>query len=226
MRYLRIVLGLWLLLAASPAVGQIKLIGPKEAKVAVPFEVSVEGLALPLSTFETAPPQITWLVLGGECQVKQRLELVLGMVDGKPVWSAAPYVVVTPTKAAEAVYVILTVDRAGGFAQQASLGVALGPPPDPPPGKRWVLLIEESSERTPELAALRTAIERNPPFKTPGQFRMIDKDLAPGAYAQWVARAKSLPYLFVVDSLGGVAFEGPCPVDVATFTEVVKKAGG
>lgn len=225
-----------------------KLVGPKEADLGRPFEVSVEGFQLPLSTFQQQPPQITWLVLGGEAQVKQRVELVVSMESGKPIWSASPYVSVTPSKAAK-VYVVLTVDLAGKFAQQASLEVTCGPFPDPgpdpkpdpnpkpdptPPGPRWVMMVEESSQRTPGLAAVISSESLRQYVSSKGHhWRVWDKDLAkdqtaPAEIAPWLNRAagKQLPWLMISDDAGRVLWEGPCPADPISVQQLIVKHGG
>jgi len=238
--------GLCILLAAVPALAQqLKLLGPKEASLNVPFEVSVEGLALPLSTFQSAPPQITWLVLCGEAQVKQRLELLVTMQDGKPVWSAAPYVTVTALKPAR-LAVVLTVDTAGGFARQASLEVTCGPFPDPKPdpkpdpdpnpqpGKRWIILIEETAERQkhPGLSELISSPTWRAYLKNKGhELRVWDKQLAragraPRDAASWFSRAgDKQPVLFIADEAGKALYEGP-PPDVKDAVQLVQKYGG
>lgn len=227
-------------LAAAPAVAQdLKLVGPEQAELNRPFEISVEGLALPLSTFQSSPPQITWLVLGGEAQVRQRMELTVSMQDGKPVWSASPYVSVTPAKAG-ACYVVFTYDPAGKFAQQTSLEVTIGPfpdpgpdpepdpKPDPTPGKRWVILIEESSERTPQLAWVMTSsISRDYLAKQGHEWRAWDRDHVPEDGAPYLRLADGkAPTLFIVTAGGSILYRGPPPADPESLVALVKKHGG
>jgi len=216
-------------LIATAAAGQeLKLVGPKEADVNRPFEVSVEGLLLPLSAFQTSPPQITWLTLGADAQVRQRMELVVSMVGGKPVWMASPYVTVTAGKA-EKLYVVLTVDRAGEFAQQASLEVTCGPPTPPPsPGKRWVILIEESSERTAAMAWVMTSsIIRDYLVSKGHAWRAWDKDHVPADGVPYFRACEGkTPILFIVTAGGSILYRGPPPLDPESFVALVKQYGG
>ena len=224
-------------LAAGAALGQqFKLVGPKEASLNSPFEVSVEGLSLPLAALQTSPPQITWLVLGAETQVRQRMELVVTMEAGKPVWTASPYVTVTAGKA-EKLYVVFTVDRAGEFAQQAHLEVACGPFPDPqpepepnpplPPGVSRLYLIHESKLSTPQAAAVREDFQWKAEADKLGlQWRIADQDSALNLLPKVVqaGSAVGLPAVVYCNAAGDVLKTVKLPATPAAMLELVRAA--
>jgi len=103
------------------------------------------------------------------------------------------------------------------------------PPPPPVPGKRWVILIEETSERTPQLASVLVDAKNawRPYLKDKGhQFRAWDKDVVPPDGARWLLECESVPTLFIADENGTVLFKGPPPETSAAMLALVKEHGG
>jgi len=109
------------------------------------------------------------------------------------------------------------------------------PPTPPPPEPMWgALIIEESSQRTPQLAAILTNQEVRKHF-TDGKlaFRVADPDevdaagKTPADLAPWIAKAKTagLPRLFLLGTKGGELYAGPVPATAAALLNLVKSPG-
>jgi hypothetical protein len=227
----------------------LELDGPDQVAVGERFDVSVEGLSIPLSAFATkgAPPQIEWRALCGDVAIRPRLEMRTEVIAGKVAWVGSPYATVTAQSPGKIAIVLMCVD-AGGVGQLAALEVAVGPFPEPDPqpdpdpapqphpepGKRWLLLIEESSQRHlhPGLADLITSPTLRAYAREQGhQVRFWDKDLARAANAPpdalpWFSRAGAdLPRVFVLTEQGNILYEGPPPA-AADAVPFLKKYGG
>lgn len=112
------------------------------------------------------------------------------------------------------------------------------PDPDPPPepGRRWVIIVEESTQRTPQQAALivgpgRDQIDKYLADKKHPKLNVADKDAkgnAMASLAPYIRLASDeLPACFIVaDESGKVLFQGPLPDSAATVIELVKEHGG
>jgi len=99
----------------------------------------------------------------------------------------------------------------------------------PPPKALWGIVIHESSEPSPEKAIvlsskrIREALE--------GRWKIADKDVLdqygkiPADLKPWIEKAKSLPYLFLVDETGKVRYEGPLPLDVDEVLRLIELRG-
>lgn len=106
---------------------------------------------------------------------------------------------------------------------------ALIPPlPDVPPivepvpsGKvAWVLVVEETAERTPEVAAVLL----DPWWKSSGiKFRIYDKDMPEAADAVKAVGAIKLPAVVITDKAGNVLRKGELP---RTIDAVRRFVGG
>jgi hypothetical protein len=215
----------------------VELDGPTEVEVGQRFDVSVEGLTIPLTAFaKSAPPQMEWRVLCGEATIRPRLELRVDMVNGKPVWAASPYATVTASEPGAIAVVLFAVQD--GVGHLAALEVAVGPfphpQPTPEPGKRWVILIEETSERHlyPEVAALLVHSQFQRYLDANGHhLRAWDRDLAQADNAPldakgWIARAgDNLPRLFIASETGAILYEGP-PPDASKAVALLQQHGG
>ncbi len=105
------------------------------------------------------------------------------------------------------------------------------PEPDPAPDKlaeMWVIVIEESRDRTAEQAqilldlSLRNWLEENG-----HHFRLVDQDQPASDLTAWIARTEEhdLPRCFLVGEDGESVFEGPLPESKAAFLKLVKKWG-
>jgi hypothetical protein len=103
------------------------------------------------------------------------------------------------------------------------------PPPPPVPGKRWIILIEETSERTPQLASVLTDARNvwRPYLKTQGHyFRAWDRDNVPPDGVTWLAECESVPTLFISDEEGNVSYKGPPPSTPQAMLDLIKEHGG
>ena len=107
------------------------------------------------------------------------------------------------------------------------------PVPPVPVEPLWgSIIIEETSTRTPELAALltNTAVRS---FFTGNKlaFRVSDPDAKddqgkpPADLVPWIARAKTegLPRLYLLGTKGATLYAGPVPADAAALLGLVKK---
>ena len=232
------------IVAALCLLGQtmaVELDGPEQVEPGERFDVSAEGLTIPLTAFaKAAPPQMEWRVLCGEATIRPRLELRVDMVDGKPIWAASPYATVTASKPGAIAVVLFVVQDGVGYL--ASLEVRVGPFPDPDPdptpepepGKRWVILIEETSERHlhPAVASLLVDSRFQHYLTANGhRLRAWDRDLAQADNAPlnakgWIARAgDNLPRLFITSETGRILYEGPPPT-ASEAVEFLKQHGG
>jgi hypothetical protein len=116
-------------------------------------------------------------------------------------------------------------------------------PPDPPvveAGPRWIIIVEETQDRTPQQAAVLTDSSFRQWLTTSGHdYRMIDQNVqdqsgtVPTACAPYLnlAKGKTLPRLFIVDgssgdSKGKVLFAGDLPPTVAALKALIKQEGG
>jgi hypothetical protein len=109
------------------------------------------------------------------------------------------------------------------------------PNPLPPPvGKLWTVVVEESGQLTPAQGRVVTSKAVAEWIRSMGHHPawVIDKDVrdendrTPAAFQGYLARAKSLPYLFLVSETGIVAYEGPLPQSEAAVLDLLKKYGG
>lgn len=105
------------------------------------------------------------------------------------------------------------------------------PPPPGPLAEMWLIVVEETNQRTPEQAwvLLDPTVRRW--MKANGHhLRIVDKDQKASDLQEWINRAtaqtnNALPYLFVVDDSGAVSFEGELPIGPIQMLELVKKWG-
>jgi hypothetical protein len=109
----------------------------------------------------------------------------------------------------------------GSYRYTATFTVGKSPGPDPPvppPGERWILVVEESASRTPAQANLWIALRKELPNQ---RLLIVDKDSPPPALAKFLASvssADSLPVLLVVQG-GAVLRKLPMPTTVAAVKE-------
>ncbi len=116
-------------------------------------------------------------------------------------------------------------------------------PPEPPvvtPGPRWIVVVEETAERTPQQAAVLTNSGFRQWITTAGHdCRMIDKDVltptgsVPTDCAPYLdlAKGQTLPRLFIVDgcsgdSQGKVLFAGDLPATADALKTLIQQKGG
>ncbi len=111
------------------------------------------------------------------------------------------------------------------------------PDPVPPPvpvGKLWTVIVEESGQLTPAQGRIVASKAVADWIRSKGHHKawVIDKDVLdendrpPASFQEYLARAKSLPCLFLVAEGGTVVYEGPLPESEAALLELLKKYGG
>jgi len=103
------------------------------------------------------------------------------------------------------------------------------PPPPPEPGKRWVIVIEESSERTPQFASVvvdARNVWRGYVKSSGHQFRLWDKDVVPADGVSYRERCKTFPTMFIADTEGTILYEGEPPTSSAQMLALIKEYGG
>jgi hypothetical protein len=110
--------------------------------------------------------------------------------------------------------------------------------PVPPPAELWGIVVEETSQRTPQQAVVLSSPVVRALFKE-GAFRIVDPkrgdtevDVSPDM-KPYVERCKDqtgqwlpLPILFLVDKPGRVYFEGALPANVPAMVALVNKHKG
>ena len=243
---------------AARAVG-IGLVGPTEANVGQEITIRMTGTpALDLS--EPLIGQLDWLMgdsrmfvfLAAPHSPLAPLEVRGELVFGAAGATMQPLIRVECKEPGE--YRLL-IDWNHGQNQLAEHRVMVGgkspepepdPKPDPippPPGplaEMWVIVVEETSQRTPEQAWVLLDPTVRQWMKANGHhLRIVDKDQTASDLAEWIGRAlaknrkgdqtapraDALPYLFVVDDSGSVVFEGALPSGPIQMLELVKKWG-
>jgi hypothetical protein len=110
------------------------------------------------------------------------------------------------------------------------------PAPVPPPGpvgKMWTVIVEESGQLTPAQGQIVTSKSVADWIQSKGHHKawVTDKDALdendkrPASLKEYIARAKSLPFLFLVSESGTVLFEGQLPESEAAVLQLMKKYG-
>jgi hypothetical protein len=111
------------------------------------------------------------------------------------------------------------------------------PKPDPlpptPTGKLWTVIVEESGQLSPVQGRIVTSKSIADWLASKGHHKawVIDKDASnelgqqPASLKEYIARAKSLPYLFLVSESGTVVYEGSLPESESKLLELLKKFG-
>lgn len=149
-------------------------------------------------------------------------------------WAGQPFVLFNASEPGTYVLVVFLQRPGSGYAghgitvgPQPGPGPDPGPTPDPSPGPQHlslVLVIEETSERTPAQAAVLL----NEPLRTwmtnqKLSFRLLDRDQAgnvPEAYAPYfraAAETGTYPVVFLVGDDGSVIQQGSLPATVDEF---------
>lgn len=96
--------------------------------------------------------------------------------------------------------------------------LAIDQPVDPPPTTLHAIVVEESGDRTSDLAIILSSMEVRGLFE---EFRVIDPD-TPSDLQPYVDRATSLPTLFVIDPAGKLWHEGEVPMSVEDWRSLVE----
>ena len=107
-------------------------------------------------------------------------------------------------------------------------------PPPAPVGKLWTVVVEESGQLTPAQGRIVASKAVADYLQANGHHKawIIDKDVLdendrqPPSLAEYIVRAKTLPYLFRVSEAGTVLHEGALPESEGALLEILKKYGG
>jgi hypothetical protein len=93
------------------------------------------------------------------------------------------------------------------------------PDPQPTPGATWGIIVEETSERTPEQAQVYSRLRQQVQLN---QVLLLDQD-NPGPAERYVQVAResghALPVLVAISADGEVVSTQPCPMDVGAILE-------
>ena len=131
--------------------------------------------------------------------------------------------------------------RSASFTIHVEGGEGPIPPPVPPvppvpdKGQRWLIIIRETGQVTPEEWNFISDMETNEWFPTHGHSILIaDPDAktkegtADPVVESWLptAREAGLPALIITDLKGKKLWSGPCPLDVDDVIALVKSTGG
>ena len=132
-----------------------------------------------------------------------------------------------------------SLDVAGGLSveqHEVIVGERIEPDPPPPPPppvteELWVMVIEESSQRTPEQAAVLVSRKVLDWFRSNEKrhWRLIDQDVVgesdevPEDLAKWLkmAEGQSLPRVFIINENGGLVDQMPLPATPETMIELL-----
>lgn len=129
-----------------------------------------------------------------------------------------------------------------GNIEQAVRALEAGPGPNPQPTpsgphKVYMVVVEESTQRTPVAAALLDSTVLTERFKAKGHRHLVlDKDViaragqpVPEKLQAYLdkAKGKQLPYVVIADiTTGKLLHEGPLPTDEAGILQLLDKVGG
>jgi len=225
------------LLTALAVGNEVRLVGPEQVEVGQSFEVSVEGLSFDLSIFTdtNVPPQVKWLVVPANGSLRSRMEVMIVM-DDKPKWVVSPYVTVTLTNPGKVGIVLMVVQDGKGtlLVHEVTAGPFPDPIPPPPPDDKLtdIVIIEETSQRTPELARVLTSKKVSAFIDSSGldfvaqdQHVVDEHGKTPESYQPYIDAAKKLgmPTLFLIGEKGTTFYEGTMPKTPDAFIELVKQ---
>lgn len=175
-----------------PKPAAVRIIGPEKVEPYKLVRLSAEG------SYKSA----VWFV-----DPEEAVDLYDVPGGREVVWTAKP-----------GVYRVKVVALEGEILTKASATVTIGNPqpgpgPNPNPGPNplpsklaWVIVVEETSTRTPQVAAVVLSPKlREAVSKTGAQFRLIDPTPGnvPEGFVQWAKLAGTDRCVFLVDDKGG-----------------------
>jgi hypothetical protein len=213
-------------LLAAEADPAAKITAPEKTQVGFPVQLQTEG---------SVGKAMKWIVFPGDpgavflSVVTEDGERVGLFVSPKPGTFCFALVAVSGDKIAVAKH-MLVVEGA-----QPNPNPYPNPlPPPAPVGKLWTVIVEESGQLTPAQGRIVTSKALADWIRSKGHppTWIIDKDVLdendkqPASLKEYLARAKSLPFLFLVSETGTVLYEGPLPDSEAAILELLKKYGG
>jgi len=213
---MRILSACWPLLWASTAWGQIMV--PSEIPAHKPIVATLADIVP-----EGAKLDCNWRLTGGEFVRVDGRTIHIWAAPGRHVLTARGYWLLTKR-------IVLPdgqeFDALLGFGQidhEAEFVVTGGSPvpPPPPPGPRWAVILEETSERTPQQAALWGQIRKE--FKSGPKVLILDDDSPDAAAYLRPANAVPRPALvvFALDGAEAVVSAVPCPQTLAEIKQVL-----
>lgn len=166
----------------------------------------------------------SWNVTGGDFLEADANAIHIWAGPGVHTVSANGIWVLTKTVTIDGQELQVLIDF-GQYAYSAEFkvgGVVPPVPPPQPPGDRWAIIVEETSNRTPQLAALWLQLRKTPPAS---KLLILDKDHPAAAYKAYfsAAAAVPLPALVVVATDGSVVSAAPCPLTLEAIKAEVGK---
>lgn len=166
----------------------------------------------------------SWSVTGGDFLEVDANTVHVWAAPGVHTISASGVWVLTKSVTIEGQNVPILIDF-GQYAYTTQFTIAaVGPPvpPPAPPGNRWALIVEETSIRTPQQAALWLQLR-----KAFGQRKLLilDQDNPSAAWGPFFAHAAGVarPALVVFAGDGAFVRAVPCPATVAAVQAEVAK---
>jgi hypothetical protein len=212
----------------------LALASPAAAGVTGPAEVTVEAGKLTAIPLEVSGDQVRYAILGGDtfgafrefsAPTEFRLQ-VLGYRAG------VGYVVFGAVKDGQlAPLFVVTVRVTGGPAPGPTpppVPPGPGPGPDPPkPAGAWVVVITDQDADSVGLAAVLAGTKFRQQLVGWGlKLHVYDKSGPEVRDKGYLAHAKDLPALLVIDKDGRVLSAVKCPADEAGAIEAVRKGAG
>jgi hypothetical protein len=236
------ILPLLLLLAGLGRAGEpsIRLLAAEAepvAKIAAPAKAQV-GFPVQLQTEGSVGKALKWVVFSADADA---VFLAVVTEEGQRVG-----LFVSPKPGTFYFALVAASGEKIAVAKHTLVVEGLRPNPDPAPdpqpnpippvpaGKMWTVIVEESGQITPaqgKIVASKAVADYLRAKGHPNAW-IIDKDVLdendrqPPSLAEYLARAKSLPYLFLVSETGTVLHEGPLPESEPALLELLKKHGG
>ncbi|MCC6125686.1 MAG: hypothetical protein IT426_12035 [Pirellulales bacterium] len=212
-------------LLAAEAEPAAKITAPAKAQVGFPVQLQTEGSvgkALKWIVFPAEPDAVFLAVVTED---GQRVGL---FVSPKPGTFYFALVAASGEKIAVAKHTLVVE------GPRPNPDPAPQPVPPPPVGKLWTVIVAESGQLTPAQGKLVASKAVADYLRAKGfpKAWMIDKDVLdendrqPPTLAEYIARAKSLPYLFLVSDAGAVLHEGSLPESEEALLQLLKKFGG
>jgi hypothetical protein len=204
-----------------------KITAPQKAQVGFPVQLQTEGSNGKAMNWIAFPSDPSVVFLSVVTEDGQRVGL---FVSPKPGTFYFALVATSGDKIAVAKHTLVI----------ESTQPTPNPQPDPnpvpptPTGKLWTVIVEESGQLTPAQGKIVASKPVAEYLQSKGHHKawVIDKDVLdendrqPANLKEYVARAKSLPFLFLVSESGTVLHEGPLPETESAMLELLKKYGG
>ena len=211
-----------------------KITAPEKAQVGFPVQLQTEGSLGKAMKWIAFPSDSSVVFLSVVTEDGQRVGL---FVSPKPGTFYFALVATSGDKIAVAKHTLIVEGPQPNPTPNPQPNPNPTPNPVPPPvpvGKLWTVIVEESGQITPAQGRIVTSKTVADWIESKGHHKawVIDKDALdendrqPASLQEYIARAKSLPYLFLVSEAGTVVHEGALPESEAALLEMLKKFGG